>query len=60
MILEAIRFNKPFITTRETGIYERLKDVGLFVDPENTKDITEKILFLADPDNYASQKTRVF
>jgi hypothetical protein len=59
MILEAIRFNKPFITTRETGIYERLKDVGLFIDPEDTKDITEKILFLANAENYKVQKQKV-
>jgi len=48
MILDAIRMNTPFILTRETGLYERLKDVGLFVDPENPADIKEKILYLAD------------
>ncbi|HLP43876.1 MAG TPA: glycosyltransferase family 4 protein [Candidatus Nanoarchaeia archaeon] len=59
LILEAVRFNKPFITTKETGIYERLKDVGLFINPEDTKDITEKILFLADRKNYEAQKQKI-
>src|SRR5207249_3226173 len=43
MILDAIRCGKPFILTRETGLYEKLKDVGLFVDPEDVNDIAKKI-----------------
>ncbi|MEK7120619.1 MAG: hypothetical protein AAB840_00835, partial [Patescibacteria group bacterium] len=31
MILDAIRYNKPFIVTKETGIYDRIKDVAIFV-----------------------------
>ena len=45
MILDAIRHNKPFILTKETGLYDRLKNIAIFVDPENTDDIKEKILF---------------
>ncbi len=59
MILEAVRYNRPFITTRETGVYEKLKDIGLFVDPKNPDDIKEKILFLANENNYKVQKQKV-
>ncbi len=48
MILDAIRANTPFILTKETGLYERLHDVGIFVDPKDPADIKEKILYLAD------------
>lgn len=59
MVLEAIRYNKPFIVTRETGIYEKLKEAGLFVDPEDVQDIKEKVLYLADEANYRTQKEKV-
>lgn len=59
MILDAIRFNKPFILTRETGLYERLKNVAIFVDPENINDIKEKILFLIDENNYRTSVAKV-
>lgn len=58
-ILEAIQFGKPFILTRETGLYERLKDIAVFVDPEDERDITEKTLWLADEKNYTAQTARV-
>jgi len=59
MILDALRTNTPFILTQETGLFEKLKDVGLFVDPENVDDIQEKILFLADQSNYLAQKAKI-
>lgn len=58
-ILEAIQFGKPFILTHETGLYERLKDIAVWVDPENTSDIAEKVLWLADDKNYAAQAAKV-
>lgn len=58
-ILDAIRAGKPFILTRETGFYEKLKDIGLFVDPKSIKDIKEKIIFLADGQNYEKQKNLI-
>lgn len=57
-ILDAIRLNKPFILTRETGLYEKLKDAGVFVDPLNKEDIRNKILFLADDENYGKFKNK--
>lgn len=59
LILEAIRFNKPFILTKETGFYEKMKDIGIFVDPLSEDDIREKILFLADDENYRNYKKKI-
>ncbi|MDO8183812.1 MAG: glycosyltransferase family 4 protein [bacterium] len=59
MILDAIRIGKPFILTKETGLYDRLRGYGLFVDPENERDIGEKILTLADPQEYARWRAKV-
>lgn len=59
MILDAISYNKPFILTRETGLYEKFKDVGIFVDPQNPEDIKNKILFLADETNYQIQIDKI-
>jgi hypothetical protein len=59
MIIDALWANKPFILTRETGLYDKLKDVAIFVDPENPADIQEKIEFLLDPENYRLQKEKV-
>lgn len=59
MILDAIRHNKPFILTKETGLCDKLKDIALFVDPENVDDIKEKILFLADDKNYHAQIAKI-
>ena len=59
MILDAIRYNKPFILTKETGLYGRLKDIAIFVDPESKDDIKEKILFLADDKNYRESVAKI-
>lgn len=59
MILDAIRLGKPFILTRETGLYDRLRGVGLFVDPLNDKEITDAIMTLADPNEYNRWRAKV-
>lgn len=59
MIMDAIRFNKPFIVTEEIGIKERIKDIAIFVDPLNINDIEEKILWLANPNNYSVQVEKI-
>ncbi|MES2087690.1 MAG: glycosyltransferase family 4 protein [Patescibacteria group bacterium] len=58
-ILDSIRFNKPFILTRETGLHERITNCAIFVDPENIQEIAEKILWLSNPENYEAQKKKV-
>lgn len=59
MILEAIRFGKPFILTREHGLGEKVSNIALLVNPLDEKDITEKILWLANEANYKVQKAKV-
>ncbi len=59
MIFDAIRAGVPFIVTKETGIADRIKDCAIFVDPVNEKDIVEKIVWLSDPKNRASQAEKV-
>ncbi len=58
-ILEAISFGKPFILTRETGLYEKLKDIGVWVNPESIDDIAAKIEWLADEKNYMEQCRKI-
>ncbi len=58
-ILDALMCGKPFIVTKETGLYERIKSVALFVDPKDVQDITQKILWLADAKNYESQVQKI-
>jgi glycosyltransferase involved in cell wall biosynthesis len=59
MILDAIRYEKPFIITNEIGIYDRIHDIAIFVDPLNTEEIKEKILWLLDERNYNEQIKRM-
>ncbi|MDP3996353.1 MAG: hypothetical protein Q8P86_01515 [bacterium] len=59
MILDSVRFSKPFILTRENGLYDRLKDVGMFADPEDENDIAEKIKDLCQPEVYEEYRRRV-
>jgi len=59
LILEGIMANKPFILTKETGLYGKLKDIGIFIDPLDGEDIKKKVLFLADDNNYKEYKERV-
>lgn len=58
-ILDAIRMGKPFICTKEIGIYDRIKDAGIFVDPLNKKEIEKAILDLLDEDGYKKAKEKV-
>ncbi len=58
-ILDAIRLNKPFILTKENGLYPRIKDIGLYVDPLSQEDIKEKVLWLSNPQNYALEKAKI-
>jgi len=59
MILDAVRSQKPFILSRENGLYDRIKDIGLFVDPEDKKDIYEKILMLSKKEIYDEYKNKI-
>lgn len=59
MIFDSIRVGVPFILTKETGIYDRVKDCAIFVDPTNEEDIKDKIIWMSDPQNRALQAEKV-
>ena len=52
LVLDALQFGKPVILTQETGLRERLGDAVLWVDPENEREIMDKIIWLTDENNY--------
>lgn len=58
-ILDAIRLNRPFICTREVGIYERIKNTGIFVSPLDERQIEEAILSLLTDEGYKEAKEKV-
>lgn len=58
-ILDSIRCGKPFIVTQETGLSDRIASIALFVDPKNSQDLKEKILWLSDERNYQLQCERI-
>lgn len=59
MILDSIRYNKPFICTREVGIFQKIKDAGIFVDPLNELEIEKAVLDLINNDGYDKAVERV-
>ncbi|MFA6551969.1 MAG: hypothetical protein WCT19_00515 [Candidatus Paceibacterota bacterium] len=59
LILQSIQCGKPFIVTKHTGLYEKLKKIGIFVDPLNREDIKQKIVWLCDDKNYDEQKKKI-
>ena len=59
VIFDAISAGVPFILTKENGIADKVKDAAIFVDPLNKKEITEKIIWLADPKNREEQAKKV-
>lgn len=58
-IIEGIAANKPFILTKHCGLAEKLKDIGIFIDPFDKEDIKSKILFLANKENYQLYKEKI-
>ncbi len=59
MILDSIRCGKPFICTRDVGILPRIKDVGIFVDPLNTEEIKQAVLYLLIKENYEKEREKI-
>jgi glycosyltransferase involved in cell wall biosynthesis len=58
-VFEALRYGKPFITTRDTGVYEELKDLGIFVDTRDPEAIATAVLTLLDPVQYEQMRQRL-
>ncbi len=59
LILDAIRYNKPFICTREVGIYERIKSIGLYVNPLDENEIRDAIEYLLVEENYEKEREKI-
>lgn len=59
LILDAIRYNKPFICTKEIGIFDRIKDIGLFIDPLNKKEIEDAVIKLLDKEEYEKWRQKI-
>ena len=58
-IIDSITCNKPFILTKETGLTPRIKDITIFVDPQNEDEIAKEVIWLCDNSNYQEQKKKV-
>ena len=50
--IEAIGLGKPFIVPQDSGVYERLKGVGLFVDTTDARALERAIEELLDKEEY--------
>ena len=59
MIFDAIRVGVPFILTKETGIFDRVKDCAIFLDPKDENDIKDKIIWISDPKNRTLQADKI-
>lgn len=57
--IEALSLVKPFIAPKDSGIYDRLKDVGLFVDTSNTDELERGIESLLDEEVYATYVAKI-
>jgi glycosyltransferase involved in cell wall biosynthesis len=47
-VLEALAIGTPIICTKNTGIYDELKDVVRFIDPQDVQDIKNAMLEMSD------------
>ncbi len=59
LVLEAVIFGKPFIATRDTGLFEKLENAGgFFVDPRDEETMAEKIALLSREETYREMKEK--
>ncbi len=59
LILDGLRFGKPFILTKHNGLHERIDELGLFLDPLNKEDIFHTIHSLLHDGVYDSFKKKI-
>lgn len=58
-LVDAIRFGKPFIATRDTGALARLGTIGVFVDTRDEASLERAIESLLDPRLYEETASRI-
>ncbi|HRZ30049.1 MAG TPA: glycosyltransferase family 4 protein [Candidatus Paceibacterota bacterium] len=59
LVLEGLSLGKPFILSKETGYFEKLKGLGLFVDPLSIDEISKAILEMAKPEIYKNYRKAI-
>jgi glycosyltransferase involved in cell wall biosynthesis len=59
LILDVIRYNKPFILTEENGLMDRIGDIAITVNPVDLNDIKTKVLWLCKRENYDRQVAKI-
>jgi glycosyltransferase involved in cell wall biosynthesis len=59
LIIDGLRFGKPFICTADSGIWKRVSGLGIPVDPLDDNSIYEALKQMADPDIYAQYCARI-
>ncbi len=57
--LECLKLQKPILLTKETGLYDNFKNSLIFIDPQDEKDLEEKILYLLDGKNYSDYLEKI-
>ena len=58
-IIEGIQYGKPFIMTRETGLRDRVGELGILADPLDVSSWRDAILHLADAQVYETYVARI-
>jgi len=59
LALECIKLKKPFLLTKETGLYKRFKDNLIFINPFNQEDLANKINKLLDKESYRKYQEKL-
>lgn len=59
LVLDALRYDKPIILTRESGLADKLKEVVLLVDPLDKEQIKSQVRWLLAAENYCQAQNRV-
>lgn len=59
IVLDAIRYGKPFLLTKHSGYAERFNEYGVIVDPLDERDMQRGIESLADTATYDALRERV-
>ncbi|MDO8620916.1 MAG: hypothetical protein Q7R31_01410, partial [Candidatus Levybacteria bacterium] len=59
MILDTIRYNKPFILTEENGLMDRIGNISVIANPKDLNDIKAKVFWLCEKNNYNNQIKKI-